>query len=109
MLTKDNIKEKLVEFMKEYPDFDEKIKFGSKAYERQGNMCAGVYQNQLVLNLGKEKVNELLKSKYAKPMDIIGRLLEDWVILEEPLYQDTDKTRGLLKSAVDRVRLLPRK
>lgn len=109
MAVKENIKEKLEEFMLAHPDFEAKMKFGSKGYEHKGNLCAGVFQDMLVINLGKERVDEMLKLPNTRPMDIIGRVLEDWIMLEEPIYSDDNYLKELVQEATDRVRKLPRK
>lgn len=110
MVTKQNIKEVLELIMQtEHSDFEAKMKFGSKGYELRGNLCAGVFQDMIVLNLGKERVDEMLKLAHTRPMDIIGRVLEDWIMLEEPIYENDEYLKELLKAATDRVRKLPRK
>ena len=90
--------------MIDHPDFEAKMKFGSKGYELRGKLCAGVYQDFLVLNLGKDKVDEMLKQGDSKPMDIMGRVLEDWVMIEEPVYRDDSEMKKLIDMAAKRVR-----
>lgn len=110
MILKTNIRHKLEELMQEFhPDFEAKMKFGSRGYEINGNLCVGVFQDMLVINLGEERVSNLLLERYTKKMDIMGRVLEDWIMLEEPLYQDEEKLKELLDEACDRVRLLKAK
>lgn len=104
MVTKDNVRETLEQMMAEFPDFEAKMKFGSKGYERNGKLCAGVYQDFLVLNLGKETVDQILKQGDSRPMDIIGRVLEDWILLEEPIYRDRERMKELLRISAERVR-----
>lgn len=108
-LTKKELQDELNQIMSTHSDFEMKIKFGSQAYERKGNMVAGIFQDMLVLNLGKEAVDQLLQKPHTKKMDIIGRVLEDWIILEEEFYKDRDNTHKLINQAVERVRKLPYK
>lgn len=109
MITKDKLQGELDKIMVNHPEFEPKLKFGSRAYESKGNLCAGIFQDMLVLNLGKERVSALLERDHTRPMDIIGRLLEDWIILEEPVYSDENEMHELVEAAVERVKTLPRK
>jgi len=104
MITKDDVRQTLESMMIDHPDFEAKMKFGSKGYELRGKLCAGVYQDFLVLNLGKDKVDEMLKQGDSKPMDIMGRVLEDWVMIEEPVYRDDSEMKKLIDMAAKRVR-----
>lgn len=106
MVTKDTVRDVLERMMLEHPDFDAKMKFGSRGYEMRGKLCAGVYQDLLVLNLGKELVDQILAQGNSRPMDLIGRVLEDWVMLEEPIYSNEAKMKELIDIAADRVRAL---
>jgi hypothetical protein len=107
MILKTNIRQKLEELMQSFhPDFEAKMKFGSRGYELNGNLCVGVFQDMLVINLGKERVSEMLLESHTKKMDIIGRVLEDWIMLEEPIYQDEVVLKKLLDEACARVRVL---
>lgn len=108
-ISKESVQEVLDQEMLKHPEFEAKLKFGSKGYETKGNMVAGVYQKMLVLNLGKERVDEFLQEPSTRKMDIIGRVLEDWIILEEGFYKDSERTIKLIEEAVVRVKALPRK
>ncbi len=109
VLNKDSINSELDNLMLRHPEFEAKLKFGSKGYESKGNMVAGIYQGMLVLNLGKARVDELLQKPNTRKMDIIGRVLEDWIIFEEEFYKDAALTESLVEEAVVRVKALPRK
>ena len=42
-------------------------------------------------------------------MDIIGRVLEDWIMFEEPAYEDDEYLQQLINITIERVGNLPRK
>jgi hypothetical protein len=59
-----------------------KAMFGGIGYLRQGNMCFGIYKDDLIVRLGDpETVAGCLAREHVRPMDITGRPMKGWVMV----------------------------
>ena len=57
--------------------------FGGTCHLIHGNMMCGVYKDCLILRLGEEDGAAALKQPHTKPMDITGRPMKGWVMVEQ--------------------------
>ena len=55
------------------PDVVEKRMFGGLAFMVNGRMCCGIIKNDLMLRVGPQRLEELLKKPHARVMDFTGR------------------------------------
>jgi TfoX/Sxy family transcriptional regulator of competence genes len=67
--------------------------FGGVCHLINGNMMCGVHKDSLILRLGEAQATAALDGPYARPMDITGRPMKGWVMvegagLEEPHLSD---------------------
>jgi TfoX/Sxy family transcriptional regulator of competence genes len=88
---------------------DAKKMFGGVCHLLNGNMFCGVYKDYLILRLGGQKSEEVLKSPFAKPFDITGRPMKGWVMLEENGFNTDKLLKDWLLSAKAFVETLPAK
>ena len=61
--------------------FSEKKMFGGIGFLLNGNMCCGVYRDQLILRLGPEAGAAALDEFDVRPFDITGRAMTGWVMI----------------------------
>ena len=61
---------------------ERKKMFGGTCYLINGNMMCGVYREYLILRLGEEKTKEVLETPHVRRMDITGRPMKGWVMVE---------------------------
>ncbi len=64
------------------PGLKEKKMFGGVCYLVNGNMACGVYKDDLIVRVGKEKFQEALSRPHTKLFDITGKALKGWVMVE---------------------------
>jgi TfoX/Sxy family transcriptional regulator of competence genes len=83
--------------------------FGGVCHLLNGNMFCGVYKDYLILRLGEQKSEDVLKLSYAKPFDITGRPMKGWVMMEDSGFKTDAQLRDWLNSAKGFVRKLPPK
>jgi len=67
--------------------------FGGVCHLINGNMMCGVNKDSLILRLGEAQATSALDGPYVRPMDITGKPMKGWVIvegggLEEPHLSD---------------------
>lgn len=65
--------------MLEHRGMSERKMFGGLCFMLNGNMCAGVSGKKLMLRVGAEKSEDLLKKPHVKPMDFTGKPLKGMV------------------------------
>ncbi|WP_434111347.1 TfoX/Sxy family protein [Methylocaldum sp. GT1TLB] len=83
--------------------------FGGVGWLLSGNMCIGAYKEYLVLRVGTETADRLLKMRHVKPMDITGKPMKGWVMVAPAGYVDEEALAGFIENAFDFVSILPPK
>ena len=75
-------------------DVEERRMFGGVAFLVAGNLCVGVYGDELIARVGTERAAELVEAEPgARPCDITGRPMRAWVLVsaeaiaEEPALE----------------------
>jgi len=56
--------------------------FGGIGFLLSGNMCVGVWKNDLILRIGRENYEAALAEPCVKEFDITGRAMTGWVLVE---------------------------
>jgi TfoX/Sxy family transcriptional regulator of competence genes len=60
----------------------EKKMFGGVGFLISGNMCVGVWKENLVARVGLDKYEDSLAQPFVKKFDITGRAMKGWVMVE---------------------------
>jgi TfoX/Sxy family transcriptional regulator of competence genes len=60
----------------------EKRMFGGVGFMLDGNMVAGTFRNALLVRVGKERNAEALRRPGARPMEMRGRPLDGYVMVD---------------------------
>ncbi len=88
---------------------EEKKMFGGIGWMLNGNMCVGVYKEWLVIRIGADAAEKVLKEPHVKPMDITGKAMKGWaMIFPEGIADDADLNR-YVEFAIHFVNTLPAK
>ncbi len=82
--------------------------FGGTCHLLHGNMLCGVHKNSLIVRVGHEVAAEALEEPHVEPMDITGRPMKGWVMIEPKGYEG-ESLRGWLERARAFVSILPPK
>lgn len=65
--------------------------FGGLAFMLDGNMYVGIHRDRLMVRVGPEGYEDALERPHCKPMDITGRPMKGWVMVDaEGVAADTD-------------------
>lgn len=83
--------------------------FGGTAWMLHGNMCVGVWQRSLVVRCGPEAWPGLLREKHVREMDITGRSMKGWLLVDAPALRTSAGLRRWLEVARAFASGLPRK
>jgi TfoX/Sxy family transcriptional regulator of competence genes len=73
--------------------------FGGVCHLLNGNMFCGVYKDNLILRLGKEKAQSALKAPHVKPFDITGKPMTGWVMVGVKGFKHEADLEDWLKQA----------
>jgi TfoX/Sxy family transcriptional regulator of competence genes len=66
----------------------EKRMFGGVGFMLDGNMIAGTFRNALLVRVGKERNAEALRRPGARPMEMRGRPLDGYVMVDRTSLDD---------------------
>lgn len=93
----ENLAQRVRTVLKGRHGITEKRMFGGICFMVNGNMCCGVEKNRLMLRVGKERHDEILAKKHARPMDFTGRPMRGFVFVDAEGF----KTAAMLRKWVD--------
>jgi TfoX/Sxy family transcriptional regulator of competence genes len=88
---------------------DEKKMFGGLGFLLHGNMLVGVWKNSLIARIGPEQAEIALLEPHVKPMDITGKPLKGWIMVEPEGVSDDDAVKDWVQRALTFVAKLPAK
>jgi TfoX/Sxy family transcriptional regulator of competence genes len=88
---------------------EQRVMFGGAAFFLNGNMCMGVYHDLLICRVGPDRAEDLLKREHVRIMDITGRPMKGWIMIEPGAIATAAQLRRWLKHAIDFVGTLPHK
>jgi TfoX/Sxy family transcriptional regulator of competence genes len=75
-------------------DVAEKRMFGGIAFMVRGHMCVGIVKGDLMVHVGPEAYDELVRQPHARSMDFTGRPMKGFVfVAAEGLERDADLER----------------
>jgi len=105
----EGLAERIREIMEEEPGFAEKKMFGGICFVLFGNMVCGIIKEDLIVRVGLDNYEKMLKLPYTKKFDLTGRSMKGWVmVLSEGLDSD-EALNDWVQRAVSFVRTLPPK
>jgi len=65
--------------------------FGGIGYLLHGNMCFGVYRDFLIVRAGKEAAGKLQGEPGVRPLDITGKAMAGWVMVDRRGWADPER------------------
>ena len=90
-------------------DVEERRMFGGLAFLVRGHMCCGVVADRLMLRVGPDAYEKVLKMPHVREMDFTGRPMRGMVYVEPPGLSPDAKLREWIGRGVDFVLSLPAK
>lgn len=75
----DRIRERLAGL----PNIKEQEMMGGLTFMLNGKMCVGIIKDELMCRIDPELYAALLEKKGCRPMDITGRPMRGWIIVDE--------------------------
>ncbi|MCA9147731.1 MAG: TfoX/Sxy family protein [Planctomycetales bacterium] len=101
--------QRLREMMQRRKGYSEKKMFGGICFMINGNMCVGPWKGFLIVRLDINDHDSIQAEPYVKPMDITGKVMKGWAMVEPDGIQTDEALRAWVERAVDFARTLPAK
>lgn len=92
-------------------DVKKKKMFGCPAYFANDNMLAGVFENDIFIRLPEQDRQKIIsENDEVMPFEPMkGRVMKEYLVLPDSLYNDPEKFHELLRSSYNYVSSLPAK
>lgn len=88
---------------------EEKKMFGGVCFLLNGNMLVGVWRKFFIARLGPDQGDEALLEPHVKKMDITGKPMKGWIMIEPEGIEDGDQLKNWIQRAVKFVGKLAKK
>jgi len=106
----EKLAERIRENLASHKNVREQKMFGGIAFMLNGNMCAGVHGNDLIVRLDAERHEKALKEKHASPMVFGNGMVAKGLVLVAPAGVKTkSQLDSWLKRGTDFAESLPPK
>ena len=79
---------------------EEKKMFGGVCFLLNGKMLVGVWREFLIARLGPDQGDEALLEPHVKKMDITGKPMKGWMMVEPEGVEDDEKLKDWIQKAV---------
>ena len=83
--------------------------FGSIGWMLNGNICAGIWKDSLIVRCGPSEWPTLLQRPHVAEFDITGRSMKGWLLVRPAGIADAETLNQWLRRSHDFVRKLPAK
>jgi len=90
----EGLAQRVREVFQDRSDVSEKKMFGGMAFMVRGHMCVGIVKDDLMVRVGPEKYENLVRKPHARRMDFTGRPMKGFVyVAPAGLEEDADLQR----------------
>jgi TfoX/Sxy family transcriptional regulator of competence genes len=105
----ENLAARLRLLLQTHPRIEEKKMFGGVAFLIGGNMCCGIHRDNLIVRVGPERYEGSMALPNAGPMDITGRPMKGWVMVDPEGISTDDALRQWVEKGIAFAASLPDK
>ena len=98
MAYKEELAQRVRVLLEKKPGFNEKKMFGGVCFLLHGNMACGILNEDLIVRVGPDRYQDLLKLPETREFDITGRPMKGWVMVSH----EGQKTVEALTAWVER-------
>ncbi len=91
------------------PGFSERPMYSGIAFMVRGNLCCGVLEDNLVVRVGPDTYDDVLREPHARPMDFTGRPLPGFVFVDRAGFSSAESLQQWVERGLSFARTLPPK
>ena len=105
----EGLAERIREVLAGEPDVHEKLMFGGVCFMVRGHMTLGIVKDDLMVRVGPEVYDDLLKQPHARVMDFTHRPMKGMLYVDPEGYEDDADLRRWIGHALAYTHSLPAK
>lgn len=75
--------------------------FGGYCNLYKGKMCIGENKERLMVRVIGEKMEDIMKKKYVKPMDFTGKTLKEFIFVSEKGFDTEEKLQYFVELGIE--------
>ncbi len=105
----EGLAERIRGVLDEQPGVSEKQMFGGVAFLVRGHMSVGIVQDKLMVRVGPESYDRVLRERHARRMDFTGRPMKGFVYVVASGYETDADLQRWVNLGVSYVASLPAK
>jgi hypothetical protein len=105
----EGLAERIRGILAEEPGVREKRMFGGLAFLLHGNMCAGVVNHDLMVRVGRDAYDQLLREPHVREMDFTGRPMRGLLFVGPEGVESDSSLEQWVGVGVTFAKALPRK
>ena len=93
----------------DWPVLERKKMFGGLAYLIDGNVCLGIWHENIIVRIGKENEIALKKEDWCIDFDITGKSMKGWAMITPEGWEDREILERVSSAAHTFTQGLPKK
>lgn len=105
----EGVAQRVREMMTDVSSVTEKKMFGGIAFMVNGNMCVGIVKDRLMLRVGPDQYEALLKKDFVLKMDFTGKPMRGFVYIQPEGFTEDNELKQWIEKALSFVFTLPPK
>lgn len=105
----EGLAERIREVLGERSDVTEKQMFGGIAFMLRGHMCVGIVKDDLMVRVGADAHEKLVRQPHARPMDFTGRPMKGFLYVSAEGLESDAALREWVDHGVAHATSLPAK
>jgi TfoX/Sxy family transcriptional regulator of competence genes len=109
MACDEGLAERIRSVLDEQPGVSEKRMFGGVAFLVQGHMSVGIVQDKLMVRVGPDSYDRVLRERHARRMDFTGKPMKGFVYVVPEGYESDADLERWVNLGVSYVSSLPAK
>jgi hypothetical protein len=105
----EGLEARIDELLEDPDEYQKKKMFGGICYLHSGNMCCGIWKDNLIVRCGTERHSELVNRDHVRPFDITGKAMAGWVMVAPEGLEEDDELEELIGYGIQFATALPPK
>ncbi|MBN2178602.1 MAG: TfoX/Sxy family protein [Deltaproteobacteria bacterium] len=105
----EGLAQRVRELLEEEHGFDEKRMFGGIGFLIYGNMACGIIGDDLIVRVGTENYEDLLRLPHVRKFDLTGRAMRGWLMISPEGCETDEDLSGWIDRCLDFALSLPPK
>src|SRR5262245_24010465 len=105
----EGLAERIRGVLRDEPAVSERRMFGGLAFLVRGNMCVGIVGDDLMVRVGPEAHEQLVRAPHAREMDFTGRPMKGFIYVAADGYESDADLESWVQRGMAYVSALPRK